>query len=59
MRCDAIILSRKPRKTAEAMKAPARVIDRIKKMQKHWDYDYSPEEALQILFSSYGLKRGG
>jgi len=31
----------------------------IEKMQKHWDYDYSPEEALQILFSSYGLKRGG
>src|SRR5439155_313851 len=46
-------------KTAEAMKAPARVIERIKRMQKHWDYDYSPEEALQILFSSYGLKRGG
>src|SRR5438093_490881 len=46
-------------KTAEAMKAPARVVERIKKMQKHWDYDYSPEEALQILFSSYGLKRGG
>src|SRR5207302_685283 len=41
-------------KTAEAMKAPARVIDRIKKMQKHWDYDYSPEEALQILFSGVG-----
>ena len=41
------------------MKAPARVIERIKRMQKHWDYDYSPEEALQILFSSYGLKRGG
>src|SRR5437867_1326497 len=46
-------------KTAEAMKAPSRVIERIKRMQKHWDYDYSPEEALQILFSSYGLKRGG
>ena len=46
-------------KTAEAMKAPTRVIERIKRMQKHWDYDYSPEEALQILFSSYGLKRGG
>src|SRR2546428_6884294 len=43
----------------QAMKAPARVIERIRKMQKHWDYDYSPEEALQILFSSYGLKRGG
>src|SRR5207245_1525843 len=46
-------------KTAEAMKAPARVIERIKRMSKHWDYDYSPEEALQILFGSYGLKRGG
>ncbi len=46
-------------KTAEAMKAPARVVDRIKRMSRHWDYDYSPEEALQILFSSYGLKRGG
>jgi hypothetical protein len=46
-------------KTADAMKAPARVIERIRKMQKSWDYDYSPEEALQIIFSSYGLKRGG
>src|SRR6266699_702122 len=46
-------------KTAEAMKAPARVVERIKKMQRSWDYDYSPEEALQILFNSYGLKRGG
>src|SRR5947208_2251979 len=45
--------------TAEAMRAPARVVDRIKRMSKHWDYDYSPEEALQILFSSYGLRRGG
>ncbi len=46
-------------KTAEAMKAPPRVVERIKRMQKNWDYDYSPEEALQILFNSYGLKRGG
>ncbi|MEK6987557.1 MAG: ATPase domain-containing protein [Candidatus Thermoplasmatota archaeon] len=46
-------------KTAEAMKAHARVLDRIRLMQKYWDYDYSPEEALQILFNSYGLKRGG
>ncbi len=46
-------------KTAEALKAPARVLDRIRLMEKHWDYDYSPEEALQILFNSYGLKRGG
>ncbi len=46
-------------KTAEALKAPTRVLDRIRLMEKHWDYDYSPEEALQILFNSYGLKRGG
>jgi circadian clock protein KaiC len=45
-------------KTAESLKAPARVLDRIRLMQKNWDYDYSPEEALQILFNSYGLKRG-
>jgi len=46
-------------KTAVGMKAPARVVERIRKMQKSWDYDYSPEEALQIVFHSYGLKRGG
>ena len=45
-------------RTAEALKAPARVVERLRLMQKHWDYDYSPEEALQIIFSSYGLKRG-
>ena len=44
-------------KTAEALKAPARVLDRIRLMEKHWDYDYSPEETLQILFASYHLKR--
>src|SRR5213594_902372 len=46
-------------RTAEGMKAPPRVVERIRRMQKSWDYDYSPEEALQILFNSYGLKRGG
>ena len=45
-------------KTAESLKAPARVLERIRAMQKNWDYDYSPEEALQILFNSYGLRRG-
>jgi circadian clock protein KaiC len=45
-------------KTAEALKAPARVLDRIRLMEKNWDYDYSPEEVLQILFNSYGLRRG-
>src|SRR2546427_7283526 len=47
------------RKTGQGMKAPPRVVERIRRMQKSWDYDYSPEEALQILFNSYGLKRGG
>lgn len=45
-------------RTAEALKAPARVVDRIRLMAKNWDYDYSPEEVLQILFNSYGLRRG-
>jgi KaiC/GvpD/RAD55 family RecA-like ATPase len=43
-------------KTAEVIKAPAHVIDRLTKMKKGWNYDYSPEEALQIIFDSYGLK---
>lgn len=45
--------------TAEGLQAPPRVVARLRAMQKHWDYDYSPEEALQIVFNSYGLKRGG
>ena len=45
-------------RTAQDLKAPSRVLDRIRLMEKNWDYDYSPEEALQILFNSYGLKRG-
>src|SRR3990172_402504 len=45
-------------KTADSMKAPPRMVERIRRMQKSWDYEYSPEEVLQILFSSYGLKRG-
>jgi len=44
-------------RTAEALKAPPTVLARIKAMSESWDYDYSPEEALQILFDSYGLKR--
>ncbi len=44
-------------KTAEALKAPPNVLAKIKAMSEAWDYDYSPEEALQILFDSYGLKR--
>jgi len=43
-------------KTAEFIKAPPHVIDRLKNMKQHWNYDYSPEEALQVIFDSYGLK---
>ncbi|OGS49414.1 MAG: circadian clock protein KaiC [Euryarchaeota archaeon RBG_16_68_13] len=46
-------------RTAEALKAPPRIVERLRLMQANWDYDYSPEEALQVIFNSYGLKRGG
>ena len=44
-------------KTAEGLKAGPNVIRKLKIMRDTWDYDYSPEEALQTLFDSYGLKR--
>src|SRR5467141_3532512 len=44
-------------RTAEALKAPPTVLAKIKAMSEQWDYDYSPEEALQIVFDSYGLRR--
>ena len=44
-------------RTAEALKAPATVLAKIKAMSEQWDYDYSPEEALRVVFDSYGLKR--
>ncbi len=43
-------------KTAKFIKAPEYVIERITAMKENWNYDYSPEEALQIIFDSYGLK---
>ncbi|MDG6221009.1 MAG: ATPase domain-containing protein [Candidatus Thermoplasmatota archaeon] len=43
-------------KTAEYLKAKPFIIDRIKNMKAGWTYDYPPEEALQIIFDSYGLK---
>ena len=46
-------------RTAEALNAPPRIVERLRLMQANWDYDYSPEEALQVIFNSYGLKRGG
>jgi circadian clock protein KaiC len=43
-------------RTAETKKAPEIVVAKLKAMKESWDYSYSPEEALQIIFDSYGLK---
>ncbi|MCD6461479.1 MAG: AAA family ATPase [Thermoplasmata archaeon] len=41
--------------TAKALKAPEHVITRLVRMKENWIYEYSPEEALQIIFETYGL----
>jgi len=43
--------------TAESLGASLNLIRKLKMMKDSWDYDYSPEEALQTIFDSYGLKR--
>ncbi len=43
-------------KTAEDIKAPESVIAKFKKMKETWTYNYSPEEVLDVMFDSYGLK---
>ena len=43
-------------KTAEFIKAPEYIIEKLKNMKEGWTYNYSPEEALQVIFDSYGLK---
>jgi KaiC/GvpD/RAD55 family RecA-like ATPase len=42
--------------TAETGQAPKPMLTRLKKMKESWDYDYSPEEALHIVFDSYKFK---
>ncbi|MFQ5884381.1 MAG: RAD55 family ATPase [Thermoplasmata archaeon] len=43
-------------KTAESKQAPKQLLGKIKKMKESWDYDYSPEEALHIVFDSCRIK---
>lgn len=43
-------------KTAEFIKAPESVIEKLKHMKDSWTYNYSPEEVLQVMFDSYGLQ---
>jgi len=42
--------------TAQHLKAPEHLIGQLKVIQENWQYDYSPEETLQIIFDSYNLK---
>ena len=44
-------------RTAEGLKATPALLRKLRIMRDTWDYDYSPEEALQMIFDSYGLKR--
>ncbi len=43
-------------RTAQHMKAPDYVLEKLKKMKEGWTYPYSPEEAIQIMFDSYNFK---
>jgi KaiC/GvpD/RAD55 family RecA-like ATPase len=43
--------------TAKQLKAPDYFIEKLDYMKLNWIYDYSPEESLQIMFSTYGLKQ--
>jgi KaiC/GvpD/RAD55 family RecA-like ATPase len=43
-------------KTAEQLQAKPIVIEKLKMMKAAWKDEYSPEEALQIIFQSYDLK---
>lgn len=42
-------------RSAELRKAPEAIINKLKIMKNNWNYDYSPEEALQIIFQSVGI----
>lgn len=43
-------------KTAEQLKAPVYLIEKLKFMKGNWTYNYSPEEALRVIFESYNIK---
>lgn len=43
--------------TAKQLDAPEFFIAKLEYMKTNWIYEYSPEESLQIMFSTYGLKQ--
>ncbi len=42
--------------TAKMLKAPPHLIEKLEKIKANWQYPYSPEEIIEIIFDSYGLK---
>jgi circadian clock protein KaiC len=43
--------------TAKQLNAPEFFISKLQYMKSNWIYEYSPEESLQIMFSTFGLKK--
>ncbi len=43
--------------TAKQLNAPEFFIEKLEYMKKNWIYEYSPEESLQIMFSTFGFKQ--
>ena len=43
--------------TAKQLNAPEFFIRKLEYMKINWIYEYSPEESLQIMFSTFGLKK--
>jgi KaiC/GvpD/RAD55 family RecA-like ATPase len=43
--------------TAQQLNAPDYFVNKLEYMKVNWVYDYSPEESLQIMFSTFGLKK--
>ena len=42
--------------TAKMLKAPPNLIMKLENVKKWWKYPYSPEEIIEIIFDSYGMK---
>ena len=43
--------------TAKQLNAPEFFIEKLEYMKINWIYEYSPEESLQIMFNTFGLKK--
>ncbi|MCK5559550.1 MAG: circadian clock protein KaiC [Thermoplasmata archaeon] len=43
--------------TAKQLNAPEFFIRKLEYMKINWIYEYSPEESLQLMFSTFGLKK--